>query len=84
MHLGGASSDPTRLAARQKEAYIWRARYQVQRKCYGALAAWIVRAADIGALWVRKLKMRFTGKSRTQAYQQASEVLLMLLKPLEA
>ena len=49
MHIGGSSSDPTRVGAKQRNIYMWQARYQVQKKCYGPLAAWLVRSADIFA-----------------------------------
>src|SRR3981081_2967591 len=38
IHLGGSSSDPTRVALKQKNRYIWLARYEVQRRWYGARA----------------------------------------------
>ncbi len=37
-HLGGASSDTTRLADRRRNVLRWQARFLVQRKCYGPLA----------------------------------------------
>ena len=83
MHVGGSSSDPTRVAQKQRNIYMWQARYQVQRKCYGALAAWMVRGADIFAFGVRKVKMLLTGKSGTENYRNVSDALELLLKPLE-
>ena len=56
VHLGGSSSDPTRLARKTKDSYILKARYHVQRQCYGRAAAWAVRAGDIAAFGLRKLK----------------------------
>lgn len=44
-HLGGASSDASRLMERRRLELVWRARLQVQRKCYGPLSA----------LWMRWL-----------------------------
>jgi hypothetical protein len=61
---------------------MWQARYQVQSKCYGALAPWIVRAADVMAFGTRKLKMLLTGKSKTDTYRNVSDALGLLLKPL--
>jgi GT2 family glycosyltransferase len=56
VHLGGSSSDPTRVARKTKDIYMWNARYHVQRQCYGRSAAWAVRAGDIAAFGLRKLK----------------------------
>jgi GT2 family glycosyltransferase len=81
-HIGGSSSDPTRVGKKQKNVFMWQARYQVQSKCYGALAPWIVRAADVMALGTRKLKMLLTGKSNTDTYRNVSDALGLLLKPL--
>jgi GT2 family glycosyltransferase len=81
-HIGGSSSDPTRVAKKQKNVFMWQARYQVQRKCFGRLAAVTVRAADIAAFGVRKLKMLLTGKSNTETYRNVSDALGLLLKPL--
>lgn len=82
LHIGGSSSDPTRVGKKQKNIFMWQARYQVQRKCYGALAAWAVRAGDILAFGVRKLKMLLTGKTQTDSYRNVSDALGLLLKPL--
>ena len=82
VHIGGSSSDPTRVGKKQKNIFMWQARYQVQKKCYGTLAAWIVRAGDIAAFGVRKLKMRLTGKTKTDNYRTVSDALGLLLRPL--
>jgi GT2 family glycosyltransferase len=82
VHIGGSSSDPTRVPAKQRNIYMWQARYLVQKKCYGAAAAWIVRGADILAFGLRKTKMFLTGKRRTASYRDVSDALVLLLKPL--
>ena len=46
-HLGGASSDPTRMPRNARSAHHWRGRYLVQRLCYGRVAEWLVRVVDI-------------------------------------
>ena len=63
-HLGGASSDATRVQNFTKNVYVWKAQFLVQRKCYGPLAESIVRnlflfmfALRLGFLWL-KLKGR--------------------------
>ena len=65
-HIGGSSSDPTRVSAKLKNVYMWRSRYQVQRKCYGRAAAAAVRMCDILALSLRKTKMLLTGRRRSE------------------
>jgi hypothetical protein len=65
-HLGGASSDPTRLPANQRVAHRWAARYLVQRKCHGAWAAWLVRLIDVLGYRAR-LALARVGGSRTEA-----------------
>ena len=43
VHLGGASSDGTRVRNFTKNVHTWKARFLVQRKCYGAWAESLVR-----------------------------------------
>ena len=83
-HIGGSSSDPTRVPGKLKDIYMWRARYQVQRKCYGRAAAATVRVCDVVALTLRKMKMLMTGERRSapDRYRNVSEALAILLKPL--
>ena len=83
VHIGGSSSDPSRVGKKQKNIFMWQARYQVQKKCYGLAAAWAVRAGDIAAFGVRKLKMLLTGKTQSDTYRNVSDALGMLLKPLK-
>jgi GT2 family glycosyltransferase len=47
VHLGGASSDPSRMPSSLQSARQWRARYLVQRKCWGPVAALWVRGIDL-------------------------------------
>lgn len=60
-HLGGASSDPSRLPEGARSEAQWRARYIVQRMCYGRLAALAVRGADVLFLKLRSLKAQLGG-----------------------
>jgi hypothetical protein len=83
-HIGGSSSDPTRVAEKLKNVYTWQARYRVQRKCYGRAAAWMVRACDIVALALRKARMVLTGRRRSdpERYRSVSEALALVVRPL--
>jgi N-acetylglucosaminyl-diphospho-decaprenol L-rhamnosyltransferase len=81
-HIGGSSSDPTRVDERLKNAYVWQARYRIQRVCYGRPAAAFVRACDVCALSLRKAKLFLSGQRRTDRYRSVSDALSILLKPL--
>ena len=70
-HLGGQSSDPERLPARSRVATMWKARYLVQRLCFGRLAAWAVWGVDVPltalrtlAAWVRGDPARYAAESQ--------------------
>jgi GT2 family glycosyltransferase len=81
-HIGGSSSDPTRVPDKLKNVYTWQARYLVQKKCYGRPAAWLVRACDVVALGLRKAKMLATGKRDSERYRNVSDALSILVRPL--
>jgi GT2 family glycosyltransferase len=81
-HLGGGSSDPSRLAAAQRSLHRWQARYLVQRKCYGAWAAWLVRLIDITAYSLRRLRLALSGQRRSERYRLVCDVLRLLTRPL--
>jgi GT2 family glycosyltransferase len=49
VHLGGGSSDPSRLPSGLQSLQQWRARYLVQRKCWGRTASIWLRAVDLVA-----------------------------------
>lgn len=68
-HLGGASSDSTRLLDKRREILLWRARFLVQRRCYGRLAALWLRGVYIYAFAMRVLWMRIAGRRGTLLYQ---------------
>jgi N-acetylglucosaminyl-diphospho-decaprenol L-rhamnosyltransferase len=80
IHLGGASSDPARLAARQRSALQWQARYLFQRRCYGRLAEWSARSADLTSGGLRCLKMAATGQRQSDKFALQRDVLELLLQ----
>jgi GT2 family glycosyltransferase len=49
VHLGGASSDPSRMPSGKRALQRVKARYLVQEKCYGPVAARWLRGVDIVA-----------------------------------
>jgi GT2 family glycosyltransferase len=67
VHLGGASSDATRVHNRQREIYTWRARFLVQRKCYGPLAERFVRGCYLTMYALRIGFARITGRTEKAA-----------------
>jgi GT2 family glycosyltransferase len=81
-HLGGSSSDPSRVAARQRNLYHWKARYLLQEKCYGRAAAWLLRAVDVATCGIRLAKLRLARRQASPRYQVAREVLELLSRPL--
>jgi GT2 family glycosyltransferase len=57
-HLGGASSDPGRLPERARSTHAWNGRYLVQRRCYGRVAAAVVRRMDLAFARARLWRLR--------------------------
>jgi hypothetical protein len=80
VHLGGASSDPSRVCARQRDALQWEARYLLQRRCYGRVAEIFIRAVDIASFGLRYLKLIVRGGRNTPEYATQREVLALLLR----
>lgn len=81
-HLGGASSKPRNEETPMTRINRWRARYLVQRECYGLAAAWWLRSIDIAAHALRRAAMLLTGRRDTQQYQAVRDNLVTLLRPL--
>ncbi len=79
IHLGGASSDPTRVASRARNAMMWQARYLLQRTCYGRGAEWFIRGVDIASFGLRYLKLRLRGRKNTPEFATMRDVLSILL-----
>jgi len=83
VHLGGASSDSTRVRNRQRDIYTWKARFLIQRKCYGPLAEKFVRGCYTAMFALRLGFARITGKGRSEKAAELREGLSMLLSPLD-
>lgn len=82
-HLGGSSSDPSRMAARLRNIHAWRARYLVLRKCQGRLAAWLVRAVDV-LTFAARAAVWFVRGRRTTKFADNRDAFLLLARPLGA
>lgn len=83
VHLGGASSDSTRVRNRQRDIYTWKARFLIQRKCYGPLAEKFVRGCYTAMFALRLGFARVTGRGNSEKAADLREGLAMLLGPLE-
>lgn len=80
VHLGGASSDPSRLDPKERNALTWQARYLMQRRCYGLAAEILLRGVDIIASCLRYLKLLISGAKNSPEFAAQREVLAMLLR----
>lgn len=82
VHLGGSSSDPTRLAALARSLHHWRGRYLVQRKCWGRAAEWSLRAFDLASNGVRALWHRVFSGAASPKFQLYHAAYSTIRKPL--
>ncbi len=82
-HFGGGSSDSARLANRRKEVLIWKARFRVQRRCYGALAAAWMRLLYILVFTAKVAWLFVTGRRGTDRFRGACSGWTVLTRPLE-
>jgi N-acetylglucosaminyl-diphospho-decaprenol L-rhamnosyltransferase len=83
-HIGGASSDPSRLLSVARSKAVWRARYLFLRKCYGWWSMWFVRCIDIAVIGLRRIKLGVTlqGDSiRAQELKLSHRTILGKLGP---
>ena len=78
-HLGGASSDSTRVRNRTRDLYTWKARLMTQRKCYGPLAEWWVRGCYVTVFAARTAWLWLRGQKGTQKYMDMREGLSQLM-----
>jgi GT2 family glycosyltransferase len=83
IHRGGASSDPSRMKIADRDRHRWQARYMIQRKCYGSLAAMAIRWADIFTLKIRQTKLLLRRQGQTEPYRGVCEAIgyLRTLRP---
>jgi GT2 family glycosyltransferase len=71
VHLGGASSDPSRMPSGKRAELRLRARYLLMRKCFGMGAEGLIRSLDLGFTSARLLRAVASGDTRKQ---QAAEL----------
>jgi N-acetylglucosaminyl-diphospho-decaprenol L-rhamnosyltransferase len=77
-HLGGASSDPSRMPSAARSVHHWQGRYLVQRKCYGRFAAAAVKITDLTILALRVVSNWLLRRHTTSQCVQARETLKLL------
>jgi GT2 family glycosyltransferase len=65
VHLGGASSDETRVRNFAKNVHTWKARFLVQRKCYGTVAETTVRSLYLASFALRIAFLWITLRGRS-------------------
>lgn len=82
-HFGGGSSDPTRMLDRRKDVLTWYARFHVQRRCYGALAALWLRGVYIAAFALRLGWIVLSGRRGSLDHQRIASGLRTLTGPLD-
>jgi N-acetylglucosaminyl-diphospho-decaprenol L-rhamnosyltransferase len=80
LHLGGASSDPSRLDPNQRNTLTWQARYLIQRRCYGLPAEILLRTVDIASSGLRFLKLLMFGGRNSPEFAAERNMLAMLLR----
>lgn len=81
-HLGGASSDPTRMAAAARNTMAWQARYMMLGMMYGRSAALFVRATDYLTTAGRVYLMPLLGKAGSTQHTIAKEQWSVIRKRL--
>ena len=77
VHLGGGSSDPSRMPSTLQSAQQWRARYLVQRKCWGRAAEVWVRAVDLFATALELTLTVVRGEPKRRAEMRARFGLIL-------
>jgi hypothetical protein len=80
LHLGGASSDPSKLDPNERNSLTWQARYLLQRRCYGLAAEILLRTVDITSSGMRFLKLLMFGGRNSPEFAAQRNMLAMLLR----
>jgi len=79
-HLGGGSSDPSRMAADALGFHQWRGRYLIQQICYGKLSRLLAQVVDLLTV-VRRITWGYvTGQSASSHYTAAKDTFQFLIR----
>jgi N-acetylglucosaminyl-diphospho-decaprenol L-rhamnosyltransferase len=79
IHLGGGSSDPSRMAMGARSFHQWRGRYLIQDICYGKLARFFLQAIDLLTVARRVAWARIAGHANTTEYAAMHDVVRLLV-----
>jgi GT2 family glycosyltransferase len=82
-HFGGGSSDPTRMLDHRKDVLTWYARFHVQQRCYGTLAAAWMRGVYVAAFALRLGWLAIRGRRGSALYTSIASGLRTLTGPLD-
>jgi GT2 family glycosyltransferase len=80
VHVGGASSDPSRIMTNARNYHHWRARYLIQELCYGWPAKIFVQCIDLVGVALRVAAARVAGRGKALETATMREVLQFLVK----
>jgi N-acetylglucosaminyl-diphospho-decaprenol L-rhamnosyltransferase len=79
-HLGGASSDPTKINHTAKGIHAAKGRNLVQRKCYGRFAELLVWTVDLINIWLRAAIYRVRSGKASEGYLRYKGALGILIQ----
>jgi GT2 family glycosyltransferase len=79
VHLGGSSSDPSRMATDTRSYHQWRGRYLIQATCYGRVAKLLVQSVDVLTAARQVAWGRITGRKNTADFIANMNVLRFLV-----
>lgn len=80
VHLGGGSSDPSRMASGARNFHQWRGRYLIQEICYGSLARVFVQGIDLLTIARRIAWEHIAGRANTAELATMNEILRLLAR----
>ena len=78
IHLGGASSDASRMHDRCRAKLRWQGLLKVQTKCYGDWARQLVRLSYLLAFRLRKIKSLLQSKEETISHMEICQTISIL------
>jgi GT2 family glycosyltransferase len=80
VHLGGSSSDPSRMEVDTRSYHQWRGRYLIQETCYGRAAQAFLQSVDLLAAAGRVIRTSVSKRSDAARYAASKNMLRFLAK----
>jgi GT2 family glycosyltransferase len=80
IHLGGGSSDPSRMAGSARSFHEWRGRYLLQEICYGRAARVFLQGTDLLSVASRIAYGWIAGRTAAPEYATRKEVIRFLAR----